>query len=89
GVGNLVKVGADFAEMAEEPGQLLALDRRAADSARAGAAERRGTQIGADGEAGFGGSFGYRRTLLSGAANGDKGLLRIFNAAASGGRMFP
>ena len=39
GIGELVEVRADLAEMPQKPRQLLALDRRAAHRARAGTAE--------------------------------------------------
>ena len=66
-VGELVDVRADLAEMAEEPRQLLAFDRRAADGAGAGIAEGQGAHKSADAQTGLVGSGLDRDPFLLGA----------------------
>src|ERR1700685_2436763 len=51
GMGKLVKVRPDLAQMTQKPGELLALDRRASHGAGTGAAESQGAQISPNAEA--------------------------------------
>src|ERR1700726_4261988 len=83
GMGKLVDVRSDLAQMPQEAGQLLALDRRAAHRPGTGAAERQGAQIGPDAEAGLRCRAVDRRAFFCGAPNGDKGGLRVADASAA------
>ena len=81
GMGELVQVRPDLAEMPEKPRQLFAFDWRPAHRARAGAPERERPQIGPDAEASLSCRLVDLRPFFCGAPNRDKTSSRVVDAS--------
>ena len=80
GMGKLVEVRPDLAQMAQKPGQFLPLDRWPPHGSGTGAAQRQGPQIGSDAESGLPCRVVDFRPFFGGAPNGDKAILRVADA---------